>query len=149
MLKPFILFIDQNETNHFPIRSIISQVVPEVRVEAYFDFQSFLNGLDHLTTSPSLFVLEISRPTRECQRLIQYLKADALWKKIPIVIFCDEADPGLLRECYDSGAASLIVKGNDWGKLSLALRTTLHYWLHLTHLPHLMSEVLPGLRKRI
>ncbi|WP_128544099.1 response regulator [Larkinella soli] len=143
MQKPFIVVIDDNETTHFPVRSVISQVFPEARVEAYLSFQSFLNGLDLLTSSPSLFMLDVATPSYECQQVIQWLKADSLWRKIPIVIFCDEADSDNLIECYDYGAASLIEKDKDWGKLGLALSTTLEYWFRAVHLPLLRAEELP------
>jgi CheY-like chemotaxis protein len=68
---------------------------------------------------------------------VSALKADADTRTIPLVVFCDSGDVGMLDACYRAGANACVVRPAAGAELQNAAGALVAFWLDA-------NEVLPS-----
>lgn len=89
-----------------------------------------------LAPRPGLIVLDLNLPGTDGRQLLCRIKQDDNLKSIPIVIFTTSNNPKDVKDCYQSGVNSYIVKPIDFAKLKRDIQTIVNYWFEVITLPH-------------
>jgi CheY-like chemotaxis protein len=96
--------------------------------------------LEHLSQDssnrPSLILLDLNLPgKRDGRSVLTELKADARFRRIPVVIMTTSANPTDVRHCFDHGAAGYMVKPVNLDKFVESIEGMVKYWFEIMTLP--------------
>ncbi|QHV95342.1 response regulator [Spirosoma endbachense] len=136
-----VLIIDDNRDHGMIMQDTMSQCLPEilpVLVHSEEDALAYLNQCSREEwTLPKLILLDLYLPTRQNGwHLLEQIKAlPAAMGKIPVVLLSQSTDKRDIREAYQRGCSSYLVKpllSADWLQQFQALRA---YWWETVTLP--------------
>jgi CheY-like chemotaxis protein len=89
------------------------------------------NGL----TKPSVILLDLNLPGIDGRDILERLKQDISFKKIPIVVFTTSSNPKDIEFCYQKGANGNLIKPMDAQELQKTVQAFVDYWLERNTLP--------------
>jgi CheY-like chemotaxis protein len=81
---------------------------------------------------PRLIVLDMAAQSIAA---VSALKADADTRTIPLVVFCDAGDVGVLDACYRAGANACVVRPAAGAALQNAAAALVAFWLDANEAP--------------
>ena len=126
-----ILLIDDDPDFVEAIRTVLESVPYEV-VVAYDGGAGLAKVRED---QPDLVLLDIIMPTPDGFHVCEKLKSDpALWH-IPVIMLTSSLLDSDIRECYDIGANSYIVKPVSFGDFAETIKSIPLYWLLINKLP--------------
>jgi two-component system, response regulator len=80
------------------------------------------------TTHPKVILLDLKMPRVDGMEVLRRVKSDADTKSIPVVILTSSAEDPDIRNCYDLGANSYIVKPIEFENFSTVVAELGFYW---------------------
>lgn len=84
---------------------------------------------------PKLILLDLKLPKLDGLEVLQRIRADPRTRLIPVVALTTSNAERDLKECYQLGINSYIIKPLDFKQFSEAIRQVGLYWLLLNRLP--------------
>ena len=85
---------------------------------------------------PQLILLDLNMPKLDGKQVLTQLKSKSSnWRHIPIVVFTTSYQEGDIRDCYNLGANSFIVKPMTFDRLVTVMTDLCHYWFEVASLP--------------
>ncbi|MCC5635338.1 response regulator [Nostoc sp. CHAB 5844] len=78
---------------------------------------------------PSVILLDLNLPGIDGRDILERLKQDISFQKIPIVIFTTSSNPKDIEFCYQKGANGYLVKPMDAQELQKTVQAFVDYWL--------------------
>ncbi|HEX8349707.1 MAG TPA: response regulator [Hymenobacter sp.] len=84
---------------------------------------------------PLLILLDMDLPKIRGMEVLATLKTDVRTKAIPVVVITVSTSAAQMREAYQLGANSFIIKSMNFVKYSLSIAEIVHYWLVINDLP--------------
>ena len=84
---------------------------------------------------PLVVLLDLKLPKVDGFTVLQRVKSDPVTRTIPIVVFTSSREERDLRQCYELGVNSYVVKPLDFGELTQAIRDLGVYWLECNEPP--------------
>jgi len=128
MKKIFMLEDDKDE--HY----LTKQTMEEIGIDASIQFFSKARDLfHHLPTadSPSLILIDNNIAPEGGIEVLKQLKANDLYKTIPVVILSDNNLERYSKEAYLHGASSYIMKPLNMADTRKKIETFFKYWLEV------------------
>jgi CheY-like chemotaxis protein len=91
---------------------------------------------DHAEASrPDLILLDLNLPCKDGREVLAEIKADALLRRIPVIILTtSQAEDDILR-AYDLNANCYVAKPVDLDQFSRVIRCLDEFWLNVAKLP--------------
>jgi CheY-like chemotaxis protein len=80
------------------------------------------------TSIPKVIFLDLKMPKVNGNEVLAKLKQDARTRKIPVVMFTSSQEPRDIKECFDLGANSYVVKPVDYDDFSKVVKSMGQYW---------------------
>ncbi len=108
-----LLIIDDDENDVLIMKSILSRIEPEVKVEVASNGKEGLARLRERTFSPALILLDVKMPGMSGIDVLRKIRNDKRLSPIPVVIVTDSILKNDLVESYKSGANSILLKTGD------------------------------------
>lgn len=87
-------------------------------------------------TLPKLILLDLNMPGMDGFELLSILKANTSTQNIPVIIMSNSANDSDVEKSYRLGANGYIVKPMEADVYTLAMQSSLHYWLNTVALPN-------------
>lgn len=84
---------------------------------------------------PHLIVLDLSLPKKDGREVLRFIKADPRFKIIPVIIFTSSSLERDVRECYEFGANSYIIKHPGVDEYFQAVKSIKDFWMREARLP--------------
>lgn len=84
---------------------------------------------------PSLVLLDLDIPKRRGTEVLKKIRSHDKTKRIPVVVLTISKDAPDLKECYELGANSYIIKPVNFVNFSLVVSEIGHYWLFVNTEP--------------
>jgi two-component system, response regulator len=100
-----------------------------------FVFQSGRYASRVGVTLPRVILLDLKLPLVDGIEVLRRLKADERSRRIPVVVLTSSSEDRDLRECYELGVNSYIVKPVDIERFFQAVQQLGMYWLLLNEHP--------------
>jgi CheY-like chemotaxis protein len=91
----------------------------------------FLVALDALAVSQlELVILDIKMPRRSGFEVLSWIRQQARYRTLPVVMFSSSAEPGDVENSYSLGANSYLTKPLEFDRLTELVQTLTRYWCH-------------------
>ncbi len=90
-----------------------------------------------LAPRPSAILLDLNLPGMDGRDILEHLKQDIIFQKIPIVVFTTSSNPRDIELCYQKGANGYLVKPMDVRELQKTIEAFIDYWLEVNTPPNL------------
>ena len=84
---------------------------------------------------PDLILLDLNLPCRTGQEVLEEIKRDPHFRRIPVVVLTSSEAEKDVQRCYDLGANSYVVKPHDLDRFAEAIRSIEEFWLANATLP--------------
>ena len=84
---------------------------------------------------PSVILLDLNLPATSGRDVLKQIKSDQTLKSIPVVVLTTSDSDKDIRECYEYGANSYMVKPSNWGDFFKMMENFKHYCLESATLP--------------
>ncbi len=112
----------------------------EIAVTALADAEELMHylheGGQHGTSSrPDLIILNLEPGEDSGRLLLDALKRDEAYKRIPVIVFTTLISDAILYELYSHYANCCITKPEDREQYASILRTIKEFWLNVVKLP--------------
>ncbi|MDO9537274.1 MAG: response regulator [Thermoplasmata archaeon] len=84
---------------------------------------------------PTLILMDLKMPVLDGKQALAAIKEDADLKSIPVVMLTSSMLDSDIKECYEKGANSYIVKPVSFGKFVEIVKSIPLYWMLVNKLP--------------
>lgn len=133
--KRIVVLIEDNEDDERLTRRALMRTNVNNEIVAAVDGEQALDLL-HGGEGPSadqiaLIVLDLSLPKRSGIEVLRTLRIHPSTELVPVVILTSDASPTSIREAFEAGANSFIIKPEDAESFSEAILNMAMYWLLL------------------
>jgi CheY-like chemotaxis protein len=133
-LKPILLVEDDSVDVMMVKRALKDLNVTNLLVHTPNGKEAFEYLTGEGNERPCIILLDLNMPRMNGIELLKIIKADDVFKKIPVVVLTTSRDTEDKFETFELGAAGYIVKPADYKKFVEAMRTIDIYWT-LSELP--------------
>jgi two-component system response regulator len=87
------------------------------------------------TADPKVVLLDLKLPKINGAEVLRRIKSDPRTRDIPVVVLTSSDEERDVRQAYDLGANSYVVKPVDFKQFSEDIRQVVTYWLRLNQRP--------------
>lgn len=84
---------------------------------------------------PVFILMDIKLPRKTGLEVLAWMKEKDSLRSIPVIMFTSSNQQADIKQAYDLGANSYIVKPVEYSKLEKTLRDLIHYWASLNQFP--------------
>lgn len=141
--RPAILMADDDPADVMLTRKAAQAAGIKAHFFAVDDGDSlldFLRGAGNYTDRriyprPDLILLDLNMPRLDGHSVLQALKSDRDFKRIPVVVLSTSREQQDIVRSYDNGANTYIPKPKSFEELILAWRTLDTYWFDIASTP--------------
>lgn len=143
-----LLVVDDSDIDFEILRSVVSRTASHQPVfrctdgdEALsFLFQTGEYAAPDAAPRPAVILLDLNLPGTEGMEVLAQVKQDDCLKTIPIVVLTSSTNPDHMRQCYEYGASSYVVKVMNTQKFVATLQSLIQFWLGSADLPQSESS---------
>ncbi|MFB2935215.1 response regulator [Aerosakkonemataceae cyanobacterium BLCC-F154] len=139
-----ILMANDDRSVHLLVEEALQEIRLAVQIffvnngEELLDYLYSCGDDANLTNlpTPHLILLDLNMPKLNGKEVLTQLKSNSSnWRHIPIVIFTTSHQEGDIRDCYNLGANSFIVKPMTFDRLVTIMNDLFNYWFKIVSLP--------------
>lgn len=143
-----VLIVDDNEDDYTAIKRSFQKVQLPNPV---FWCRSGQEALDYLKNEgefknapphekPGLILIDLNMPGIDGHRVLQILKSDPEFKKIPVIILTTSNNEHDITGSFEEGANSYVQKPITFEELLKAIKGLKEYWFEISTLPIKQAE---------
>ena len=123
LLARSVLLVDDDARNIFALSSVLERRGMNVQTAT-----TGKEAIATLESSPDIAIvlMDIMMPDMDGYQTMQAIRANARWRRLPIVALTAKAMKGDREKCLDAGASDYLAKPVDTEQLLAALRMWLH-----------------------
>lgn len=81
-------------------------------------------------TKPGLILLDLNMPGIDGRKVLQFIKGDARFRSIPVIILTTSSSAQDVAACYEAGASAYMQKPVRYDELVDAIRRLKDFWFH-------------------
>ncbi len=132
-----LLVVDDSDIDFEILQSVVSRTVVDQLVFRCTDGDEALSFLfqtgeyadPDTAPRPGVILLDLNLPGTEGLDVLARVKQDDQLKSIPIVVLTSSTNPDHIKQCYQRGASSYVVKAMNTQKFIATLQSLIHFWL--------------------
>jgi chemotaxis family two-component system response regulator Rcp1 len=139
--KRGILLVDDSESDTELLKGLFRSKDPDLMIGVAMNEGEFLNlvvGKREQSSIPNvdIVLLDFNMPRNEGVAVLKRLKSDPDLRKIPVIVFSGSDSERDIRQAYELGANSYLVKPVAFDELSRIVDLIIHFWLQSACLPN-------------
>lgn len=139
---PPLLIVEDSNEDFEALHRLLRRSSPTISIQRCTSGEqalAFLNRtgdyMGQSTPQPSLIVLDLNLPGTDGREVLRQIKQDKTLKHIPVVVFTTSSNPKDIKDCYQFGVNSYIVKPINFAQLKRDVQLLIDYWFEVTTLP--------------
>jgi CheY-like chemotaxis protein len=139
--EPFvILMAEDEETDAFFVREAVKCMERKVALHVVRDgveVMDFLRRQGSYAGAPGtdIVLLDVNMPRKNGHEVLAEIKADALLRVIPVIMFSGSGAERDIRRSYENHANAYVVKANDFSGMLRLMAAIEGFWLGSAALP--------------
>ena len=131
--KKMILFTDDDPDDFYLFKSVIDKLEKPVEVVWVSDGKEIVSMAEesdyfHNDQFNGIIMLDLNMPGVDGKKILKTMKSKAGLSHIPIVIYTTSTSELDIKECYEMGANSYVVKPGGIEDMSKAVENLCQYW---------------------
>lgn len=134
----YILLVEDNPVDADLIHLAIQKAEPPVSFDVASNGEEALAYLERWekgSPTPIVILLDLKLPGVSGLEVLKRLKAHPRYRILPVVVLTCSNDAADIRQAYELGANSYILKSIDYDQFSSAVSLIQHYWCGLNVRP--------------
>jgi CheY-like chemotaxis protein len=134
----YILLVEDNPVDTDLIRLAIQKTELPVSFDVACDGEEALAYLERWekgSPTPIVILLDLKLPGVSGLEVLKQLKAHPRYRILPVVVLTSSTEATNIRQAYELGANSYILKSIDYDQFSSAVSLIQHYWCGLNVRP--------------
>ncbi len=135
MNRNSILIVDDNPADIFIMEKAISKSRPGTVIEHADDGAAALDMLRG-GIAPALIFLDYKMPGVSGVEVLHDIRQHEKTRYIPVVMLTSSDFGSDIKNAYDAGVNSYLIKTHDLDTFTEEIKTVLHYWLDLNRAPN-------------
>ena len=144
MTRQFVLLLlEDSEEDIFLFRRAIAKLGRDVALHCVRnggEAQKFLRGEGNYANRaefpmPSVVFSDLQLPGMGGLEFLEWLRHDPGLRALPCVIYSGSANPSDVRDAYEAGVTSFVVKPLDFGEWVTRLEVMLKFWMDIAQRP--------------
>jgi CheY-like chemotaxis protein len=142
MNNPQILIAEDDADDRYLIRTAFAERGYSEKIEFVENGVELLNYLDNIIAStgdeknfPCVILLDLNMPKKDGREVLKELKQNAIFKKIPVIVFTTTKNEIEIKRCYELGANSYVVKPLTFDDLLMVVENIRSYWFKTASIP--------------
>jgi CheY-like chemotaxis protein len=140
-----ILVIEDNDQDFEVLQRVFGRVgvtAPLLRLRSGEDALRVL--LDEMPQDgpfrgPRMLILDLYLPGKDGRQVLAGLKADARYRRLPVIVFSGSDEPDDVLSCYDQSANCYMTKPVGYDQFVEAVQAFRDFWLTIALLPSDLS----------
>ncbi len=145
IVKPTILIAEDDPDDQILLQSAFLENGEQHKLNFVgngVDLLFYLNNTNRIngTEFPDFIMLDLNMPLKNGREVLQDIKQDPVFRKIPVIIYTTTRDEREIRRCYELGANTYIVKPANFERMVQMVGTVLRYWCSTASIPARMRE---------
>ncbi len=130
-----VILIDDDEDEFYLLNRALHDYSDQITLHQYRKAQAITQHLETAAMLPSLILLDMHMPVLSGVDILKFIKEHESLRNIPVVVWSGDLQPDEVNQCYEAGAASVIMKptGND--EMAESITNLCNYWFVTVHLP--------------
>ena len=137
MVKKRVIIADDDEDDRMLVLSAFQENRADVHIDFAVDGSDLMDILTKKTVVAStvFILLDLNMPKKDGREVLKEIKQDPKLKKIPVIVFTTAKNESEIRNCYDLGANTYIVKPDGFEELRKVVLNLSSYWLDTAAIP--------------
>lgn len=132
--KP-VLLVEDDSVDVMTVQRAFKELNMSNQLVSAGDGEQALDYLrDRGMARPCVILLDLNMPKMSGMEFLRIVKADDIFKTIPVIVFTTSNTAQDVAKCFELGAAGYMVKSVDYDKFIDTIRTIDLYWT-LSKLP--------------
>ena len=119
-LNPFILVAEDDLDDKFLLETMFKETGQQASLEFVYNGYELLKTLDNIYASgnmnkfPDLILLDLNMPKMDGKEALKKIKDNNVYATIPVVVLSTATNEKEIKDCYELGADSYIVKPSSF-----------------------------------
>ncbi len=137
----YILIAEDDPDDQYLLRQAIRECSMDIQLDCIPDGSyvvEYLKSrlLNETESLPKIILLDLNMPSLDGKTVLHLIKSDKNFKHIPVVMFTTSNLESDVRDCYDLGANSYVVKPLGYPELRETIEIVCRHWLKVVTLPN-------------
>ena len=133
--EPVIVLAEDDEDDCLLVREALQQTTSSARLVCVKDGEELLEYVRNGRTPPSLIVIDLNMPRRDCREALKHIKSDPDLRHLPVVVLTTSRSPEDVQKCYDAGVNAYMRKPKTFHEFVNAVANLYQYWFGSAELP--------------
>ncbi len=135
-----ILLVEDSPADVRLAREVLSEAMLDHELFVAMDgeqaLQMLIDPVAHLGGRlPDLVLLDLNLPRMSGREVLNAIKHDPRWRRIPVLILSTSSSEDDVRACYDAHANAYLTKPVDWTQFVSLASALRDFWFRFAHLP--------------
>jgi CheY-like chemotaxis protein len=135
-MNQHILIADDDEDDRLLLSEAFAATGNDIKLAFAENGLEVLESLKENKVSPKVILLDLNMPRKNGMQVLQELKGNPDYRSIPVIIFSTSEVQEQIKECYQLGASTFIVKPGNFAALVSIAQMIIAYWINTAVLPH-------------
>src|SRR4249920_3039389 len=138
MQKYHILIAEDDSDDRYLFQTAFAEKGIKDSIEFVHDGVELIQYLEKLeemkakeSSLPYFILLDLNMPKKDGKEVLGYIKQHPLFKKIPVIVFTTTKNENEIRQCYELGANTYVVKPSSFDSLMKILESIRNYWIDI------------------
>ncbi len=130
-----VILIDDDDDEFYLLNHAVQKYSSQITIRHYQRAEELTHHLETTELLPSLILVDMHMPVLSGVEILHFIKRNEALRNIPVVVWSGDLQPTEVNQCYEAGAASVILKptGND--QMLESVTNLCNYWFVTVHLP--------------
>lgn len=124
-----ILIVDDDQDDHFFLRTALSEVLPRAFVKSCYDGSEAITYLEHCISLPNIIFLDLNMQRTSGKTVTNFIRKQDPMKKLPVIILTSGKNAHEKKELVKLGASDFYTKPNSIKELIQIVNSVKNNWL--------------------
>ena len=133
-----ILVADDDEDDRLLLEAAFSERGLKEKIEFVRDGLELVGYLERIRERdamdehfPRFILLDLNMPKKDGKEVLRFLKEHPVYRKIPVIVFTTTKNDQDIRQCYELGANTYVVKPASFDALLSVIEGIRTYWFNV------------------
>lgn len=133
-MKRNILMLEHDDDDRYITQAVLDDLKADVSISFVSTSTEFFQKLES-HPKPALVLITYRASPLSAVEILKRLRGSDALRYIPALVLSGVGNAAIVRECYDAGASSVIIKPSSERDTTEKITTFLKYWFKTAELP--------------